>query len=239
MDWVRIGLAFRALRRRLGWTQAELGRRARVSQSAVSRLERGLGRSLTIRTVDRVAEALGARVTVRLLWHGEDLDRLLDAAHAEIVDAIVRLLRAKDWDVAVEVTYSIFGERGSIDVLAFHPHHHALLVVEVKSTVADIQSLLAGIDRKARLAIRIAAERGWLATSVSRLLVIAENRTSRRRLAAHAATIEAALPLRGHTVRAWISNPRDPIGGVLFVPSSQRTTPRRRIRPRRSAVPDT
>ena len=41
MDVVRFGLGMRALRRRRGWTQDEVGRKARVSRSVVWRLERG------------------------------------------------------------------------------------------------------------------------------------------------------------------------------------------------------
>ena len=64
---------------------------------------------------------------------------------------VVRRLRALGWDVAVEVSFSRFGERGSIDVLAFHPARRALLVTEVKSVTPDMQAMLAGLDRKARL----------------------------------------------------------------------------------------
>ena len=170
MDPVPLGLAIRTLRRRHGWTQHALADRAGVSQSAVSRAERGEGRSLTLRTLERIAEALGARVAVRLYWHGEELDRLLDAAHAGLVDQVVALLRASGWDVVPEATFSIYGERGSVDVLAYHPEHGALLVIEVKSAVPDMQLLLAGIDRKGRLAPGLARGRGWDVRTVSRLL---------------------------------------------------------------------
>lgn len=36
-----VGLAFRELRRRLGWTQADLAARARVSRDTIHRLEHG------------------------------------------------------------------------------------------------------------------------------------------------------------------------------------------------------
>ena len=151
MEPVRFGLAIRALRRRRGWTQEELGRRAAVSQSAVSRLERGDGARLTMRTIERIAEALGARTSLRVFWHGEALDRLLDAAHAGLVDQVAGLLRRHGWVVMAEATFNVYGERGSVDVLAFHPEHGALLIVEVKSAVPDMQDMLAGLDRKIRL----------------------------------------------------------------------------------------
>ena len=60
MDPVRFGLAIRALRRRRGWTQAELADRAGVSQAAVSRAERGGARAMTLRTLERIADSMRA-----------------------------------------------------------------------------------------------------------------------------------------------------------------------------------
>lgn len=229
MDSVRFGLAIRALRRRRGLTQAELADRAGVSQAAVSRAERGEARSQTVRTLERIADALGARTSLRLFWHGEELDRLLDAAHAGLVEQVVAILHVNGWDVIPEATFSVYGERGSVDVLAFHPLLGALLIVEVKSAVPDMQAMLAGIDRKARLGPALAKERGWLIGSVSRLLVLPDDRTARRRLAAHAATTSQALPLRTVAVRRWIARPVGSMGGVLFLPASPSTTARQRI----------
>jgi transcriptional regulator with XRE-family HTH domain len=42
VDPVRLGLQFRALRRRAGLTQEQLAARAGVSRSLISRIERGL-----------------------------------------------------------------------------------------------------------------------------------------------------------------------------------------------------
>jgi hypothetical protein len=62
--------------------------------------------------------------------------------------------------------------------------------------------------------------------------VLGEDRTSRRRLAEHAATIDSVLPLRTLAVRRWIRDPAGAMGGVLFLSASQSTTPRYRIRAR-------
>jgi transcriptional regulator with XRE-family HTH domain len=224
MDFVRFGLMIRALRRRRRWTQEELGRRSGVSQSIVSRVERGQAVAQTVETLSRIAAALGARLRVTILAHGEDLDRLLDESHAAIVERIARMLTDLGWEVVPEATFSIYGERGSIDLLAFHPQTGALLVIEVKSTVPDVQATLAGIDRKARLAERIAMERGWRVRSVSRWLVLPDDRTSRRRVETHAATFDAALPARTLELRQWARRPGGSVRGILFesVPSMPR-----------------
>ena len=238
MDPVRFGLAIRALRRRRGWTQAELARRARMSRSAVSRVERGEGDALSVRALTRLCAALGARVSVRALWQGEELDRLLDGDHARLVEWVVARLAAAGWMVVPEVTFHVGGERGSIDVLAWHPETGHLLVVEVKSVVPDVQATLAGVDRKARLAPVVARERGWNVRSVSRMLVLPDDRTARRRLKQFAATFERAFPERTVALRQWMAAPDRAVAGVMFVTGATQAGPRHRVRtaPARSTL---
>ena len=48
----------------------------------VSRIELGEVGSVTVGAIDHVATAIGARLEVRALWHGEATYHLLDGAHA-------------------------------------------------------------------------------------------------------------------------------------------------------------
>ena len=89
-------------------------------------------------------------------------------------------------------------ERGSIDILAFHAPTGTLLVIEVTPVVPDLQAMLHGIDRKARVAPRIVGDRGWRVRTIARLLVQPGDRTAGRRVVSHAATFATALP-------AWTS----------------------------------
>lgn len=146
MDPIRLGHAYRALRLRRRWRQRDLGARAGVSASVVSRIENGKLDSVSIATLRRLAEALDAMVEVRIRWNGEGLDRLLDQAHAGLVEAFVKRLQAAGWLTEVEVSFSIFGERGSIDVLGYHEAAGIVLVTEVKSVVPDF----AGDTRRRR-----------------------------------------------------------------------------------------
>jgi transcriptional regulator with XRE-family HTH domain len=230
VDAVRLGLAIRALRRRRRWTQSELGRQCGVSASGISRLERGGARSKSIRAVERVLEVLGARLLVRVLWQGEELDRLLDRQHAALVDAVLRELEGGGWTAIPEATFHVSGERGSIDILAWHEATRTLLVIEIKSVVPDIQATLAGVDRKARLALRIGEERGWRARSVARLLVLPDDRTARRRVAAFASTFDRSLPARTREVRRWLRSPSGKMAGILFLPDVRGMQPRQRVR---------
>ena len=237
MDPVRFGVAVRALRRRRGWTQERLGERSGLSQSTISDIEAGRAFASTVDTLARLVAALGVRIQIRLLAHGEDLDRLLDAGHAEIVERVATFLRAKGWEVVPEVTFSVFGERGSIDLLAFHRATGALLVVEVKSAIPDVQATLAGIDRKARLGPALARERGWSVTSVSRWLVVPGDATTRRRVASHEATFRAALPGRTAEMKRWARAPRGGVAGVVFVSSTGEGGTRHRVGRRMAPFP--
>jgi transcriptional regulator with XRE-family HTH domain len=238
MDSVAFGRSVRALRHRRGWRQMDLAETAGVSQSVIARLERGGGQTIPPSKLDRVAQALGARLHVRLDWNGEALDRLLDGEHAALVERAAAELRALGWEVATEVTFAIRGERGSVDILAWSSVSRIVLVVEVKSVVPDIQATLIPLDRKVRLGREIARTRGWSPVSVSKLLVMGDTRTSRRRIGAFAATFSAELPDRNVAVRRWLKRPtaNSPLRGLWFLPGSHALTTRHRVRMRRRAA---
>ena len=168
-----------------------------------------------------VAAALDAYLSLRVSFHGEALDRLRDRRHAGLVDRLVGLLRSLDWEVATEVSFNHFGDRGSIDILAFHPASRSLLVIEVKTVVPDVSGMLTVLDRKVRLAREIARERGWTVTSVSRLVVLPEESTARRRVSQHGATFSNALPERNVEVRNWLREPLGKISGLLFLSTAR------------------
>jgi len=232
MDVIRFVLGMRALRLRRRMAQAQLAEQAGVSRSVIGRIERGHADRATVHTLVQVASELGGRVDVRLLWQGEGLDRLLDARHAGLVERVVALLASEEWVVATEASFNIRGERGSIDILAFHPAGGSLLVVEVKSVVPDLQAMLAGLDRKGRVARDIARERGWNVATVTRLLVLPDDRTARRRVESHAATFRSTLPARTVEIRRWLRTPVGSMHGVLFVSNAPETGTRQRA-PRR------
>lgn len=222
----------RTLRLRAGFTQAALARRAGVSRAAVSIVERGQVGSLPLNRIRKIATALDVRLDLLARWRGSDLDRLLDAAHAALVDQVVTILSRQGWEIGAETSFSIFGERGAIDVLAWHPVCRMLLVVEVKSRIVDIQSLLMAMDRKRRLAARIGLDRGWeQATGVGLWLAVADTRSNHRRLAEHAVTIRSALPGDGRGVVAWLREPLQPAAFLSFLPYATRRSMRSVPRP--------
>ena len=121
MDDQRIGRVILALRQRRGWRQEDLAVRSGVSQSAISDMERGRIDRYTMHTTRSVLRALDASVSLDPMWGGRgDLDRLLDADHARLMQGWADRHRGAGWDVWNEASYSIYGERGRIDQLAFH-----------------------------------------------------------------------------------------------------------------------
>src|SRR5262245_53655099 len=236
MDVVRLGLSIRALRRRRMWTQRQLAERIGLSASEISKVERGAAGQVQLRVIERMLEALGARLSIRAFWQGEELDRLLDRDHAQMIEAMLDLLGSDGWVTIPEATFQIGTERGSIDILAFHPATAILLVIEVKSVVPDIQATLAGIDRKARIAPAVARQRGWNVSSVGRLLVLPNDRTARRRVDAFSSTFDRALPARTVAVRRWLAAPSGPLAGVLFLSDFPRGQARHRVRSAGGAV---
>lgn len=167
----------------------------------------------------RLFGALDARWEPKVSWRGGDLDRLLDARHARLVGVAVNLLRSIGWQVEVEVTYSSFGERGSIDILAWWPLARVALVVEVKSELVSVEATVRKLDEKVRLTIEtIAATRfGQRPQAVGRLLVLPASTTERQRVARADAVLGTAFPIRFDAVRAWLRRPQGPLRGILFV----------------------
>ena len=210
-----LGKVVRALRLRLGWRQVDVARRAHLSPRAISKLEREGPAGFTVRTLRRICEPLDIDLHVYGRWRGGELDRLLDAGHAALQESFKRQLEAAGWIVRVEVTFSRYGERGSIDLLAVHQPSRVLLVVEIKTVIADIQGLLRPIDTKVRLARGIARELGWNAGVVVPVLVVSEGSTSRRRIASHA-TLFGQFATRGRTARRWLTSPEGTAAGLLL-----------------------
>ena len=219
MDDIRIGRNLRALRRRRGWTQTALGERCGLSQQAISLIERGHSSRLAGSTMRRAFAALDARWEPVVSWRGGDLDRLLDDEHARLVGEVVRRLTALDWDVAVEVTYNEFGERGSIDVLGARPDRLAIAVIEVKSDLTVMDATVRKVDEKERIVRETLGRRrfGFTPRVVARLLVLPSSETARRRARASASILDAAFPARGVEVRKWLQQPVGDLAGILFV----------------------
>lgn len=221
MDDQRVGRIVRALRHRRSWRQEDLGRAAGCTQTVISSLERGHLSSLSVSLLRRVLAALDASVLLEIRWRGAAVERLMDDAHAVLVAALAEYLRRNGWLVEAEVTYSEFGERGSFDLLAFHPGRRVVLAIEVKTDLPSAEATLRKLDEKARLAAIVARKRfGWESDQGARLLAFPASPTLRRRVARHAVLFERALPTRNVAIRRWLRQPSGSIAGLWFFSDS-------------------
>ena len=223
MNAERLGRLARMLRVRQRLTQVGLSAKAGVSRRAVSLLECGRARELRLGAVEAILVALGARVDVRVLWNGPEIDRLLDAGHAALGASVKRRLEGWGWLVRVEVSYSRYGERGRIDLLALHPATGMLLVIEIKTELVDVQALLGSLDAKARLAPDVSRQLGWQARSVVPVIVFAEDDTLRRRLR-RLDTLFDRYPVRGRAALSWLRRPSEAPTGLIWITASAGST---------------
>lgn len=231
-----VGRLLRMARFRRGWTQRQLALRARISPATVSRIEGGEALRYRLETIQRHGEALGMRVELQVTGRGGETDRLLDDEHAAIAEYVARLATASGWLVAAEASFSVYGERGRIDVLAFDPRTGVLLVVEVKSEIANIQELFGSLGVKERHARSTAAERGWSAGTVAVLLAVASADRNHRIVRAHP-ILFARFERHAGRIHQWLRRPRPTSGLLLYVPAAIASRPgwmaaRRRVRHR-------
>jgi hypothetical protein len=210
-----------------------------VSRESISRIERGGAGQVPLTSLRRVAEALGVRMDVVLGWQGGEIDRVINSGHALMHEAAADLMAAHPgWITAPEVSFSIYGERGVIDILAWHAASRSLLIIELKTALVDPQDLVATMDRRVRLGNQICRERGWIPATVSAWVLVADTRTNHRRLIDHGRLLRGAFPADGHAIRSWLQRPSGRIGALSFLPNVV-VAPTNRVpsQPRRVRVP--
>lgn len=236
MDDMRVGAAFRAVRIRRRWRQVDVAARARVPRSLVSDVERGHFDSTSLARLRAIAAALDIRIDLVARWRGGELARLLNARHSALHESVAGYFGSlRDWQFAPEVSFSIYGERGVIDVLAYHAPSGSLLVIELKTDIVDVNELVGSVDRKARLAKRVATDLAWQARNVSRWVIVTRERTNQRRIEAHRSMLRAAFPADGRTMRSWLAHPVGRISALsMWTPVA--TADARRTRSQRIRV---
>ncbi len=221
MDDQKIGWVLRAIRVAKHWRQQDLADRAKVSRWVVLRIERGRLATVPLEKVRAVAAALDARVDSVVRWQGGDLGRLMNARHAAMHETVAAFFAGLDgWEAEPEVSFSIYGERGIIDVLAWHPARRILLVIELKTEIVDINELLGTLDRKERLGWKVARDRGWDPLVVAAWVVVADTQANRRAVARFGTVLRAKLPMDGRGIRAWLRDPSGRVRALSFLASA-------------------
>jgi transcriptional regulator with XRE-family HTH domain len=210
------GARFRAVRVKRAWRQQDVADRAGVHRTVVSNIERGRLQSVSIGTILAVARALEIQVGLTARWHAGDLDRLVNGRHARLHESVARWFAQElpDWVLEPEVSFSIYGERGVIDILAWHRGLRALIVIELKTDIVDVNQLIGQMNQRRRLAREIAHDRGWDPLTISMWVIVANGRTNRARLAAHRTVLRNAFPLDSRSMQAWLRRPERAIAAL-------------------------
>ena len=218
---------------------------ARVSRGTIGRIERGRLEEVRLATLRRICAALEFSVELLPRGLGAELDRMVTARHSQLHEAFGRWLGEAfpDWIVAPEVSFNVWGERGVIDLLLWHPARRILVIVEFKTELADVGALIGTMDIRRRLAREIVASRGWEPLIVATWVVVARSRTNERHLSTYRTMLRSAFPADGRRMRAWMRDPAGAVDGLSLWegPSGAPGTvapiaPVRRVRrPRRTA----
>jgi len=188
--------------------QKDVAADATVARSWVSRVERGHLAGLPIDRLRAIAGALEIQVHLVASWRGGEAARVVNERHSRMHELVAaRLSAVSGWEFATEVTFSLWGERGTIDILAWHSASRTLLVIELKTEIPDPAGVLAQVDRYRRLAPKIGRERGWDPVRVATWVLVAESDLNRSQLARHRTMIRNAFPLDGRFLRGWLRDP--------------------------------
>jgi transcriptional regulator with XRE-family HTH domain len=207
----QVGSAFRVVRIRRRLRQEDVAHAAGVSTATISRLERGHFDHLSTAIMRQIAASLDIRLDHVARWRGGELDRVVNSKHAALHESVARAFAVlSGWEIRPEVSFAVYGERGIVDILAWHAERAALLVIELKTEIVDVNELIGTLDRKRRLGPMIARDLGWTPVHVGAWVIVAESRTNRRRIAEHQTVLRAAFPADGTAMRAWLREPRRP-----------------------------
>jgi transcriptional regulator with XRE-family HTH domain len=157
----RLGTGLREVRLRAGLRQADIAERARVSQSFVSRLERGEGTDTSIETWAIVAAAIGEQLAA-FLERVPGADPPRDIEHLRRQLLVIQLASRGGWSAQPEITIDEGVVRSrAIDVVLLRPLHREAVAVEVWDLVTDVGAAMRSLDGKVATLGRRLANPPW------------------------------------------------------------------------------
>jgi transcriptional regulator with XRE-family HTH domain len=184
------------LREDAGLSRAAVGRGARVSPSAVGRIETAAIEP-NLDTLVRVASTLGCDVSIRLFPSGAPIR---DRFQAPMLEAVLQFIDP-DWERHVEVPV-VGAVRGVIDLVLAHPRRPVLVAQEIHSEIRRAEEIIRRSSATAEglrgtpLARMPANPVGEDQLEVSRVLVLRSTRATRAVVGDLARTFGTAFPAR-------------------------------------------
>jgi transcriptional regulator with XRE-family HTH domain len=208
----RFGEEFREIRLRAAVSQAAVSRAVGVSRSVICRIEQG-DPDVSQRTRARAAAALGA--DFRLSIYAEAAPLIQDAAHARLVEAVLKLTHGS-WLVTVEAPVPGPRRRSSDIRLDRGPD---IILIEVETRVRALEAI-----------IRECAEKRASVAGISRkeqalhvVLVLPVTRHHRSLASAHPRIVSAAFPAASEAIVSALGDQAEgwPGDGILWLPTAR------------------
>jgi transcriptional regulator with XRE-family HTH domain len=195
----------------LGWSQRRLALVAGVSQTFVSRFERGAAETVTVESVGRMFDALGIRAELRTelpILGGQR--RQADVVHAWTCGYVGRRLAGEGWDVRHEVEVGTGRFRGWIDVLGYRPTDRSLVINECKTDILDVGAIQRTTNWYQREAWVAARRFGWRPVRAVVALLLLDSEEVEARLRMNRPVLAASFPGRAAQLTLWFRQPGAP-----------------------------
>lgn len=178
----RAGIVLREARIAAGMTQAVVARLAGISQTEVSRLERGRGAHSALETLAACGAAVGLQLAA-FFERGPGASLPRDIEHLRRQSLLVAIAVHGDWRAAPEALLPDDGPRPrSIDVLLTRAATREAAVVEIWDLLLDGGQAMRGLDAKV-LATRARLGPDWHVQGLLLLRRTGRNRVLMRSLA--------------------------------------------------------
>ncbi len=194
----RIGGQVAAMRRRRGWSQAELGRRAGVGRMVVGRLERGEVR-LDLELLERIAIVLG--VSLNVTFGRDPREDVADAGHLGMQELLLRLGRKAGFDRQFELATRAAEPWRSIDVALGSDARKVAIEVECWNTFGDIGNAARSSARKVAELEQAAVARWGEDARAALVWVVRDSARNRGLIARYPEVFAAGFP---GSSSAWV-----------------------------------
>jgi len=142
----RIGAELRVSRKRRRDRQADVGRRAGLSRSAVGSIERGYGGTFSADSLQAVSMAVGRRLDFQLSSDAQA--EPVDAGHLAIQELVLRLGRAAGFGRTFELPTRPADPARSADVGLRDDRRRLLVLIECWNTIGDVGGAARSSERK-------------------------------------------------------------------------------------------
>jgi transcriptional regulator with XRE-family HTH domain len=208
-----IGTEVRRLREDASVSQAAVAREARMSPGQLCDIEAGRG-DWSPRTLNRIATALGADLSIRL--YPNTGPRIRDRLQAPMMEALLRILHPR-WRATLEVAVR-HPARGIIDAVLDDRASPLIVAVESESDIRRVEQHLRWSQDKAR-SIPSSDLWGYAVAqreqepAISRLLVLRATRSNRELVRDFEATFRNAYPADPAAVRRCLMSADAPWPG--------------------------